>query len=183
MDGRQTNWSDNFRFSLHKKVLHALTTYIPGEKEAGMEEALLVGYKDFLEKDLVQSYSNTGVVHVIAISGMHLGLIYWLQNLLFITFKGRKKLSWVKAVCIISGLWLFALLAGGGPSMLRSAVMFTCIIIGDNLSMKAFIYNSLAAYTFILLCFNPGWLWDISFQLSYIAVLSILCLCSRFTIL
>jgi len=173
LDGRQTNWFDNFLFSLREKVLHALKTYIPGEKEAGMAEALLVGYKEDLDKDLVQSYSNTGVVHVIAISGMHLGLIYWLLNLLFIPFKGRKKLSWVKAVCIISGLWLFALLAGGGPSILRSAVMFTCIIIGDNLSRKASIYNSLAASAFILLCFHPGWLWDVGFQLSYIAVLSI----------
>ena len=73
----------------------------------------------------------------------------------------------------IAGLWLFSLLAGGGPSILRSAVMFTCIVIGESAARKTFIYNSLAASAFILLCINPFWLWDAGFQLSYAAVLSI----------
>ncbi|MFT3932690.1 MAG: ComEC/Rec2 family competence protein [Chitinophagaceae bacterium] len=160
-------------FAIREKVLHIITTYIPGEKEAGLAEALLVGYKDDLDKTLVQSYSNTGVVHVIAISGMHLGLIYWLLSLLVKPLQKKKYSSWIAPLIIISGLWLFALLAGGGPSILRSAVMFTCIVIGQGLKRKTNIYNSLAASAFVLLCINPFWLWDVGFQLSYIAVLSI----------
>ena len=162
-----------FLFTTREKVLHIITTYIPGEKEAGLAEALLVGYKDDLDKTLVQSYSNTGVVHVIAISGMHLGLIYWLLTILLSPFKKRKYTRWIVPVLIIAGLWLFALLTGGGPSILRSAVMFTCIVIGQSMERKTFIYNSLAASAFILLCINPFWLWDAGFQLSYTAVLSI----------
>jgi competence protein ComEC len=65
-----------FIFSTREKILDILRTNIKGEKELGLAEALLIGYKDDLDKTLVQSYSNTGVVHVIAISGLHLGLIY-----------------------------------------------------------------------------------------------------------
>ncbi len=170
---KNKNWLKQFLFSTREKVLRIITTYIPGEKEAGLAEALLVGYKDDLDKTLVQSYSNTGVVHIIAISGMHLGLIYWLLNILFSPFKKRKQTKWAVPLLIITGLWLFSLLAGSGPSILRSAVMFTCIVIGESVARKTFIYNSLAASAFILLCINPFWLWDAGFQLSYTAVLSI----------
>ena len=171
---KNKNRLTQFLFVAREKVLHIITTYIPGEKEAGLAEALLVGYKDDLDKTLVQSYSNTGVVHVIAISGMHLGLIYWLLTMAMLPLKKRKYTSWLAPVAIIAGLWLFALLTGGGPSILRSAVMFTCLVAGDSMKRKTFIYNSLAASAFILLCINPFWLWDAGFQLSYAAVVSII---------
>jgi len=170
---KNKNWLTQFLFVAREKVLHIITRYIPGEKEAGLAEALLVGYKDDLDKTLIQSYSNTGVVHVIAISGMHLGLIYWLLTVIMSPLKKRKYTNWVVPISVIAGLWLFALLTGGGPSILRSAVMFTCIVIGNSLERKTFIYNSLAASAFVLLCINPFWLWDAGFQLSYTAVLSI----------
>ena len=162
-----------FIFSTREKVLNILRTNIKGDKELGLAEALLIGYKDDLDKTLVQSYSNTGVVHVIAISGLHLGLIYWLLLNLFKPLGKRKNLRWLKPVFIIIGLWLFSLLAGAQPSVIRSAVMFTCIALGDTMTRKASIYNTLAFSAFLLLCYNPYWLWDVGFQLSYIAVLSI----------
>ena len=138
----------------------------------GLAEALLIGYKDDLDKTLVQSYSNTGVVHVIAISGLHLGLIYWLLLMLFKPLQ-KRKLKWLRPVFILTGLWLFSLLAGAQPSVLRSAVMFTCIVLGDSFARKSSIYNTLALSALLLLCINPYWLWDVGFQLSYAAVLSI----------
>ncbi|MEP7278213.1 MAG: ComEC/Rec2 family competence protein [Bacteroidota bacterium] len=163
----------HFLFHTQKTVLQTLTAYIPGKKEAGLAEALLLGYRDDLDKTLVQSYSNTGVVHIIAISGMHLGLIYWLLNILLSPLKKRKQTKWLLPLLVITGLWLFSLLVGGGPSILRSAVMFTCIVAGESAQRKTFIYNSLAASAFILLCINPFWLWNAGFQLSYSAVLGI----------
>ena len=158
---------------IRQKVLTIISTYIPGEKEKGLAEALLIGYKDDLDKTLVQSYSNTGVVHIIAISGMHLGLIYWLLGLLCKPLLRKKYTKWLSPVLIIAGLWLFSLIAGAQPSILRSAVMFTCIVLGRSIGKKSSIYNSLAVSAFILLCYNPYWLWDAGFQLSYSAVLSI----------
>ncbi len=160
-------------FPIRKKVLSILRTNIPGEKELGLAEALLIGYKDDLDKNLVQSYSNTGVVHIIAISGLHLGLIYWLFVQVLKPLRRKKISKWLNPVIIISGLWLFSLLAGGQPSVLRSALMFSCIVVAGSLSRKTSIYNTLAFSAFVLLCINPYWLWDVGFQLSYVAVLSI----------
>jgi competence protein ComEC len=113
------------------------------------------------------------VVHVIAISGLHLGLIYWLLLQLLKPLQKRKKWKWLRPVLIIASLWLFSLLAGAQPSVLRSAVMFTCIVLGETYTRRTSIYNTLALSAFILLCINPFWLWDVGFQLSYVAVLSI----------
>lgn len=164
---------ENLLISIRKKILRILRSYIRGEKEKGLAEALLIGYKNDLDKDLVQSYSNTGVVHIIAISGLHLGLIYGLLIQLLKPFKKRKGFKWLSPVLIIAGLWLFSLLAGAQPSVLRSALMFTSIVLAETVSRKTSIYNSLAFSAFILLCINPFWLWDVGFQLSYAAVLSI----------
>jgi len=167
------NFFSNIIYNTREKVLEILRTNIKGAKELGLAEALLIGYKDDLDKTLVQSYSNTGVVHVIAISGLHLGLIYWLLLLLFKPLQKRKSFRWLRPVLVIAGLWLFSLLAGAQPSVLRSAVMFTCIVLGESFSRKTSIYNTLAFSAFLLLCYNPYWLWDVGFQLSYSAVLSI----------
>ncbi|MEI9944098.1 MAG: ComEC/Rec2 family competence protein [Chitinophagaceae bacterium] len=172
--GKNENWLYKFLFIARERVLSILQQNIKSEKELGLAEALLIGYKDDLDQTLVQSYTNTGVVHIIAISGLHLGLIYWLLVALFKPLKKNKKLKWLSPLLIIAGLWLFSLLAGGQPSVLRSAVMFSGIVIGEMLSKRSNIYNTLAFSAFILLCINPFWLWDVGFQLSYAAVLSII---------
>lgn len=162
-----------YLFSTREKIIALLKKYIPGPKESGLAEAMLIGYKEDLDKSLVQSYSNTGVVHIIAISGLHLGLIYWLLTLLCKPFSKRKSGRVMQPLLIIAGLWLFSCIAGGSPSVLRSAVMFTCLVIGSHLNRKTSVYNSLAASAFLLLCYDPFWLWDAGFQLSYAAVLSL----------
>lgn len=174
LSGKKENWFRKFIYTSREKVLTILRTNIKGDKELGLAEALLIGYKDDLEQSLVQSYTNTGVVHIIAISGLHLGLIYWLLALILKPLKKRRKTRWLSPVLIITGLWLFSLLAGAQPSILRSALMFTCIVLGESLSRKTSIYNTMAVSAFILLCINPYWLWDVGFQLSYAAVLSII---------
>lgn len=173
INNKQQQWLKQFIYNSRASVLNILKTYIKSPKELGLAEALLIGYKDDLDQALVQSYTNTGVVHVIAISGLHLGLIYWLLVRLFKPVSKRKRWKWLSIIGIIAGLWLFSLLAGAQPSVLRSAVMFTCIVIGEGLTRRTSIFNTLALSAFILLCINPYWLWDVGFQLSYAAVTSI----------
>ena len=170
---KDENFFAEFLINSRKIVIDILRKYIPGEKEAGLAEALLIGYKDDLDKELVAAYSGAGVVHIIAISGLHLGIIYGMLNGLFMLIGKKMRTRWLKPIIIISGLWVFSLLAGASASVLRSALMFTCIVLGESLSRKTSIYNTLAASAFLLLCYDPYWLWDVGFQLSYVAVLSI----------
>ena len=163
----------NLLFQTRETVLNIITKYVPGSTEAGFAEALLIGYKEDLAKSLVESYANTGVVHIIAISGLHLGIVYWLLNILLTPVGRILHGKWIKALLILLGLWSFTFIAGAGPSVLRSAFMFSFIVIGQALSRQASIYNTLAASAFVLLCINPYWLLDVGFQLSYAAVLSI----------
>lgn len=161
-----------FIYKVRSSVITILKRFIKNNREAGLAEALLIGYKDDLDKNLLQAYSNTGVVHLIAISGLHLGLIYWL--LLNITRPMKiNKLLWLRVIIVILGIWMFCLLAGAKPSVVRSAVMFTVIALSQLLTRKASIFNTLALSAFILLYWDPFWLWDVGFQLSYAAVLSI----------
>ena len=168
------SWFNNALFTAKEQVLSLLIQYIPGKKEAGVAEALLIGYRADLDKSLVQSYSNTGVVHIIAISGLHLGMIYGLLVLLLKPLRKKKYIYWVKPLTILSVLWGFSLLTGASASILRSAVMFSFIIAGESLHRRSDIYNTLAASAFCLLVYNPYLLWDTGFLLSYSAVLSIL---------
>ena len=174
LEGWDRNALQEFLIRCRSFFIDIIKKYIPRAKEAGLAEALLIGYKDDLEKGLVQAYTNTGVIHVIAISGLHLGLIYFLLMGITRPFKRRKGLSWLRFLVVISMLWLFTLLAGAQPSVLRSAVMFSCIALGEVIARRASIYNTLALSAFILLCMNPFWLWDVGFQLSYTAILSII---------
>lgn len=163
-----------FIYTAREKIIHSLQKSISNSRdELGIAEALLIGYTNDLDKDLVQAYSNTGVVHIIAISGMHLALIYVMLVWLFARIPGIKRSKWLQVILILGCLWLFSLLTGGSASVLRSAVMFTFITIGKNFFKQASIYNSLAASALFLLCYNPYYLWDVGFQLSYLAVVGI----------
>jgi competence protein ComEC len=155
-------------------VLNQVSRYVPGKKESGFAKALLIGYKDELDKELISNYSKTGVFHIIAISGLHLGIIFLLLNIVARPIQKKLHSKWPGAVLILVGLWIFSLVAGAGPSVLRSAFMFSFMVLGKSFSKNSNIYNNLAASAFLLLCINPNWLWDAGFQLSYLAVLSII---------
>ncbi|MFC4262776.1 ComEC/Rec2 family competence protein [Ferruginibacter yonginensis] len=171
---QKTNIVYDFIYWARSKVVKTLQKYIVGDKKVvGITEALLIGYKEDLDKDTVQAYSNTGVVHIIAISGMHLGLIYVVLVWLFSKLPYIKNSPITRVILILGCLWLFSLITGAAASVLRSAVMFTFIVIGKNFFKQASIYNTLAASAFVLLCYNPYLLWDVGFQLSYFAVIGI----------
>lgn len=169
---RKITWYQAAVFEARARIISILRTYIQGQRETGLAEALLIGYKDDLDKTLVQAYSNTGVVHIIAISGLHVGLIYGLLLLLTKPLRTRR-LRWLRCMIVLAALWGFGFLAGAQPSVMRSVVMFTVLAAGVVLQRNTSVYNNLALSALLLLCWNPFWLWDVGFQLSYTAVLSI----------
>ena len=160
-------------------ALNMLRKYIPSKEEYGVAQALLIGYRNELDADIVQAYTNTGVVHIIAISGLHLGLIY-VSLLQLLKWLPRKRLAEIlKALLLITVLWGFSLLTGASASVLRSAVMFTTIAVGQFvIDRHSNIFNTLAGAAFLLLCYDPFSLVDAGFQLSFLAVAGIV-LCYR----
>ncbi|WP_186774148.1 ComEC/Rec2 family competence protein [Chitinophaga pinensis] len=153
--------------------LQTLQQYIGG-REAALAAALLIGYRYELDVDMVQDYTNTGIVHIIAISGMHLAMIYGALLWLLSWWPAHRFSDVTKGTLIIVLLWAFTLLTGGAASVLRATVMFTFLTLGRfMLERHTNVYNTLAASAFLLLCYEPRLLLDVGFQLSYLAVLSI----------
>jgi competence protein ComEC len=140
----------------------------------GLAEALLIGYRDDLDNTILNAYTDTGVVHIIAISGLHLGLIFVLINKLIVLVLGKSRSPLASLAISIPLLWGFALLTGGSASVLRSALMFSMMIVGKALERKHASMNALLASAFILLLYDPDMIHDLGFQLSYAAVGSIL---------
>lgn len=160
--------------SLRGKILTALRSGIKNKNAIGLAEALLIGYRNDLDKEIIKDYTNTGVVHIIAISGLHIGLIYTILLLLLKPIEKIKSLKWTVVPIALTIIWIFSLLAGASPSVLRSAVLFTCIGVGKMVNRKSISINTMALSAVLLMLHNPFWLWDLGFQLSYSAVLSIL---------
>lgn len=141
--------------------------------ETGVAQALLYGYDDDIDAETVQAYSNTGTLHVLAVSGMHVGIIFMILGLFLKFMDKTKKLKIAKGLIILAVLWLYSLLCGLSPSILRATVMFSFIIIADLLGARSNIYNTLAASAFVLLCYDSNMLANVGFQLSYLAVIGI----------
>ncbi|MBC6491638.1 ComEC/Rec2 family competence protein [Flavihumibacter stibioxidans] len=144
------------------------------EPARALAMALLIGYRDEVDKDLLQAYTNTGVVHVIAVSGMHLGLIFLLLQHLLVFPENRFPITrWFKAAIVLLITWWFSGIAGAAASIIRAAFMFSLLLVAKILRKPMDPIQALSLGAFALLCYNPFWLWDAGFQLSFAALLSI----------
>jgi competence protein ComEC len=161
-------------YSVREKILSIISTRVKNKQNAGLAEAMLIGYREDLDKDLLNAYTNTGVVHIIAISGLHLGLIFMLMDFLICALAGRKRAAKAGFFISLPLLWSFAILTGSSASVIRSAIMFSFIIVGKAMGKKSNGMNSLLGSAFMLLLWNPDLRFDLGFQLSYAAVASIL---------
>ena len=143
------------------------------ETEFEILSALTLGYKRELDPETKRIFSASGASHVLAVSGLHVGIVFWVITLL-LGFLRKKKSGRVLFVIItIIILWFYAFITGLSPSVTRASAMFSIFVVGENFNRKSNIYNSLAASAFVLLLFNPNNLFDIGFQLSYAAVFGI----------
>lgn len=147
-------------------------------QEFAVLQALTLGDKSEIDEETRMSYVASGAMHILAVSGLHVGIIYMILNFLlkFLDkFKTKKHYygTYIKALILIVSLWTFALISGLSPSVSRAALMFSFVIVGRAIKNKVSIYNSIFASAFVLLLFNPYQITNVSFQLSYAAVLSI----------
>jgi competence protein ComEC len=159
--------------ALRKKIVLVIKTNVPDKSESGLLEALLVGFTDDLDPAILRSYADSGVVHIIAISGLHLALICQILQLVLQKTGKEKSARWIKLFVILICLWTYGILSGASPSVIRADAMFTLVLFAKNIFRQAVLFNTLAASAFLLICFDPFWIFDTGFQLSYAAVLSL----------
>jgi competence protein ComEC len=142
------------------------------ESVAGLAVGLLVGAKGDIERETLQAFSDTGAMHVLAVSGMHVGIILYLVQQFFLLFS-----RWInrkQAILLsITFIWAFGLLSGASSAVMRAVVMFSIIAIGMLVNRKSNGLNSLFISAIVLLLYNPFYLFDVGFQLSYAAMFGI----------
>ncbi|HTA61987.1 MAG TPA: ComEC/Rec2 family competence protein [Bacteroidia bacterium] len=181
---REENWvvydsEEKFSlFNLSQKIRrHLLDTYRASgleNTEFAMVSALVLGYDDEIDRPLLNAYSHTGTLHVLSVSGLHVGVIYLLLGYILAFLDKNKKTTWIKVGLIILVLWFFVLLSGFSAPAVRAAFMFSLILLGKTLFEQVETANIVLVSAFLSLCINPFWLADVGFQLSYIAVLGII---------
>lgn len=160
---------------LRQKCVKTLQNLVVGERESALAVALVLGIKDDVEPEILEAYTVTGLMHILAVSGMHVGLLVWLPMLWFRRNKSKGK-PWQKAFFVwlmIGLLFFYALLTGLSASILRAVVMFSTLLIGQWWNKRGNSYNILAFSAFLLLLYEPFWVLSVGFQLSYLAVLGI----------
>jgi competence protein ComEC len=157
-----------------KYLLTILKKHLTTDREFAVGSALLLGYRDAVDEDVRNTYVRTGSMHILAISGMHIVLLFNSLQWIFSAYKsGNRRLRWTKAILSIVLIWFFSLITGFGASILRAAVMATFLAIGQTMKRRGNTYNILAASAFTLLLWQPLFLFDVGFQLSYFAVVGI----------
>lgn len=153
------------------QIARKMRNWLP-ESVSGIGVALLLGNKAGIDPEVLDSFSNTGAMHVLAVSGLHVGIIL----IIFQTILGffskwiSKKQSIIFSVVLI---WGFGLLSGASPSVIRAVVMFSILTLGQLLSRKNSGMNNLLLSAVVLLMYDPYYLFDIGFQLSYVALIGI----------
>lgn len=159
--------------SCHDFCQARLDRFVTDKTTRGILQAMLLGDEQGFDPALRQAYAETGVIHIVSISGSHVGVLFFVITTLLFWLKGKRG-QWMKYIVGVVFVWLYVLMAGAPPSALRSALMFSVIAISIMNSKQSHPLNTLMAAAFILLSVNPGWLFTVGFQLSFGAVLSLM---------
>lgn len=172
---KQNNSFSIFQYAhnLRNKLLEVYKRNHIESNEFAVLAALTLGYQDEIKDDLYNSYSNSGAMHILSVSGLHVGIIYVVFLFLLSFLNKTKQTLLIKSTLIIILLWGYAFITGLSPSVMRASLMFSLVALAGALNSKSNIYNSVFFSAFVLLLINPNYLFDVSFLLSYSAVLSI----------
>jgi competence protein ComEC len=156
------------------KIQQSLQQYDFSEDELAIMNALLLGQRQDISKELTANYSKAGAIHILAVSGLHVGIILWMLSFVLKPLERYKKGKVIKLVLVVLFLWFFAVLAGMSASVTRAVTMFSAIAIGQFFNKRNAIEQSLIFSMFLLLLLKPLFLFDVGFQLSYLAVFGII---------
>lgn len=159
--------------TLRATINSKLSSYNFKPDELAIINALLLGQRQDISQDIQNSYANAGAIHILAVSGLHVGIVLLLLNFVLKPIEYVKHGKILKVIAILVLLWSFAIIAGLSASVTRAVTMFSIIAIAMHWKRPTNIYNTLAISMFILLLFKPTFLLDVGFQMSYLAVIAI----------
>ena len=151
-----------------------LQQYLTQPNQLAIAQALLLGSKSAIDNRIKETYAASGAMHVLAVSGLHVGIIYVVILLLLKLVPLPYRKPWLVAALSIPLLWGYAFITGLSPSVLRAVTLFSIIALGNAFHRRAPMINSLAVSAMVLLLYNPYLLMQVGFQLSYVAVLGII---------
>ncbi|MDD2674076.1 MAG: ComEC/Rec2 family competence protein [Flavobacterium sp.] len=159
---------------LRTRIIRNLEKNNFNKTELNVAIALIMGQQQDISPDIIRDYQYAGAVHILSVSGLHIGFI-----LLFVTFilkpiPNTKRGSFIKLIAILISLSMFGIIAGLAPSVVRSVTMFSFVAIGNHLRRSVNIYHTLLVSVLLILLFEPSFLFDVGFQLSYIALFFII---------
>jgi competence protein ComEC len=167
---------------LNRYFNNILKQNITNSQSFAIASSLLIGNREYLDFELIKAYSSSGAMHVLAVSGLHVGILFLiLDKLMFFLNNRNRKLLLLKSFIIIFIIWLYAMLTGFSPSVQRAAIMFSLITLGKSLKRGYDIYNVLSVSAVFQLLLNPFSIMEVGFQLSYSAVLGIVMFQKFFT--
>lgn len=159
-----------YSLQLRKQLVAKFTTHIHDSSAIAVASTMILGYKADLSDEVLQAYANTGTLHVLSVSGAHVAIVFILLSWALSFLDRWKHGRLIKTLLIITLIWAYALLTGFSPAVNRAALMISLIIIGNNFYRHINPLNLLAVSAFALLLYNPYYLTDVGFQLSYLAV-------------
>lgn len=155
---------------LRNKIIQNLEKNHFHKSELSVVVALILGQQQDISPEIVRDYQYAGAVHVLSVSGLHVGFILLFITFLLKPFPNSRSGALVKLIIVITFLWAFGLLAGFAPSVVRSVTMFSFVAVGMFLRRSVNIYNTIAISALLILLFQPSFLMDVGFQLSYVAL-------------
>lgn len=159
---------------LRSKIIRNLEKKQFNKAELNVAIALILGQQQEISPDIIKDYQYAGAVHILSVSGLHIGFILLFVTFLLKPFPNTKRSSFIKLIIILLSLSAFGFIAGLAPSVVRSVVMFSFVAIGMYLRRSSNIYHTLLVSMLIILLFQPSFLFDVGFQLSYVALFFIL---------
>ncbi|TXE07269.1 ComEC family competence protein [Seonamhaeicola algicola] len=158
---------------LRSFINNKLKTYNFSINELAIINALFLGQRQNIDRAIYTNYTNAGAIHILAVSGLHVGIIFLILNFLFKPIERLKKGYLIKTIFLLTTLWGFAVIAGLSASVTRAVTMFSIVAIAVNLKRPTNVYNTLAISIFVILLFKPLFIFDVGFQLSFLAVFAI----------
>jgi competence protein ComEC len=174
IDSNLVNPVFDFSFKARMKMLRILEKNGLAGNEFAVTSAILLGYDDLMEPELREKYAGAGALHVLCVSGLHVGIIFFIMNFLLKRLDRKKSGRIIKFLVLILSIWAYAFITGLSPSVMRAGVMFSLFSWRELSKEKSNPYNVLAASAFILLTIDPYLITKVGFQLSYAAVLAII---------